>query len=542
MNIFDALTNKEKEMIEDYISFYAGSRNGVAAGLDYILRYWNAQKEKLYHIFGDNFILEKEIKVEKDVHHLERDIDSLLYDRTKDPGYYDRFWQAIRAIEKYYEDKGDVAGQPWPNEEYWVFKRLYSERCLSKNAWDYDPATIEINGKEVKIQAGAKPMRILQKIFNAHGYGSVFEEFRIKHSLVFNEKLLSGTLCLSIHPLDYMTMSDNDCNWDSCMNWRHEGSYRRGTVEMMNSDCMVVAYLKSTDGSLDFGRHSWNSKKWRELIICQPDGDFICGVKGYPMWNKNLEEAAVAWLKELMEQAGNEYGPIDTIYPWSNTYCYNDIEVYFDPDCDTMYNDFNDEVGHTGCFGVDTMENLKEHCQYHYNYSGDANCMTCGCDLYYEESEEWMLVCENCNGAIRCHDCGEYIDEDRAIWVDDEPLCEYCYDDATFIDPLTDETHLWSNHQKLRIMNKEEKLIYNCSINIFDDTLYDSKILKDAFGENVKKYNVNCSNRGWIWGEWRYCIDIADIDPERMEYVEDLFELDLEDYTTYDKFEARLYR
>ena len=34
MNIFDALTNKEKEMIEDYISFYAGSRNGVAAGLD----------------------------------------------------------------------------------------------------------------------------------------------------------------------------------------------------------------------------------------------------------------------------------------------------------------------------------------------------------------------------------------------------------------------------------------------------------------------------------------------------------------------------
>ena len=86
MNIFDALTNKEKEMIEDYISFYAGSRNGVAAGLDYILRYWNSQTEKLYHIFGDNFILEKEIKVEKDVHHLERDIDSLLYDRTKDPG------------------------------------------------------------------------------------------------------------------------------------------------------------------------------------------------------------------------------------------------------------------------------------------------------------------------------------------------------------------------------------------------------------------------------------------------------------------------
>ena len=52
MNIFDALTNKDREMIVDYINFYAGSRNGMTSPLDYVLRYWNSQKEKLYHIFG----------------------------------------------------------------------------------------------------------------------------------------------------------------------------------------------------------------------------------------------------------------------------------------------------------------------------------------------------------------------------------------------------------------------------------------------------------------------------------------------------------
>ena len=45
-------------------------------------------------------------------------------------------------------------------------------------------------------------------------------------------------------------MSDNDYGWDSCMGWMNEGEYRLGTVEMMNSPCIVVAYID--------GEEAWN--------------------------------------------------------------------------------------------------------------------------------------------------------------------------------------------------------------------------------------------------------------------------------------------
>ena len=90
-----------------------------------------------------------------------------------------------------------------------------------------------------------------------------FEDFRIKHSRILSEKEFIGRLSLSIHPLDFMTMSDNDSDWSSCMSWRTCGSYRRGTVEMMNSPCVVVAYLSASKPMvLDRGSHfKWNIKK-----------------------------------------------------------------------------------------------------------------------------------------------------------------------------------------------------------------------------------------------------------------------------------------
>ena len=93
---------------------------------------------------------------------------------------------------------------------------------------------------------------------------AIFEQMRIKHSQILNKKRLKGTLCLSIHPLDYITISDNNCDWDSCMTWTGDdcpGEYRLGTLEMMNSPSVVVAYLDSKEPyhPLDDGR-AWSNK------------------------------------------------------------------------------------------------------------------------------------------------------------------------------------------------------------------------------------------------------------------------------------------
>ena len=50
------------------------------------------------------------------------------------------------------------------------------------------------------------------------------------------------------------------------MSWFEKGEYRQGTVEMMNSECVVVAYLESTT-NMTIRDGEWNSKRWRELFV-----------------------------------------------------------------------------------------------------------------------------------------------------------------------------------------------------------------------------------------------------------------------------------
>ena len=105
---------------------------------------------------------------------------------------------------------------------------------LVDNKYTGEAFTIELkDGKQYVVSKGCKPMKALAKIAEAYDIDG-FEDFRICHSLVHNQKKIAGDITLSIHPFDYWTMSDNDCDWDSCMNWTNFGGYRQGTIEMMN--------------------------------------------------------------------------------------------------------------------------------------------------------------------------------------------------------------------------------------------------------------------------------------------------------------------
>ena len=141
---------------------------------------------------------------------------------------------------------------------------LVNHRNLATNSYSIgEPFEVNLpDGKILKVQKGTKPLRVLAKMaqaFNLEG----FEEFRLTHSRILNQKKMTGELCLSIHPMDFMTMSDNNSNWESCMSWSDYGCYRRGTVEMMNSECVVVAYLRAKEDMKVSEDLYWNNKKWR---------------------------------------------------------------------------------------------------------------------------------------------------------------------------------------------------------------------------------------------------------------------------------------
>jgi hypothetical protein len=202
-----------------------------------------------------------------------------------------------------------------------------------------------------------------------------------------------------------MTMSDNDEGWRSCMSWTRDGEYRAGTVEMMNSPYVIVAYIESDNKKLTIDDDFvWNSKKWRQLVMVTPE--LILGNKQYPYANHFIEEAVLKWVKELFEKIPEYQGFSDTISRIRNEEdCYYDdvskficFELYFD----AMYNDIYDDRA-----GILNIDYFQHNSHYDKNYSGIRNCMWCGEEITYSNSNETSDVC--------CCHCLE------------EHICDYCY-------------------------------------------------------------------------------------------------------------------
>ncbi len=262
------------------------------------------------------------------------------------------------------------------------------------------------------------------------------EAFRIVHSQILNTKNTRGRLCLSIHPMDYMTMSDNGCDWHSCMRWEDgEGEYHAGTVEMMTSSSVIVAYLESKDQWFPVhGEKAWSNKKWRELFIVTPD--FITGIKGYPYCSDTLENAVFEKLAELMKQnCGIAFNTKDVCRREGCAVTPSDANIYFKTTI--MYNDcsWND---------VDTI--FAENCSItedkDFFYGEGAHCIRCGeirSDSRDIEGCEDSLYCYDCSGRVVCSHCGEVIrDDDYETDPDGNPICCSCYDDLRHDDLIHD--------------------------------------------------------------------------------------------------------
>jgi hypothetical protein len=300
----------------------------------------------------------------------------------------------------------------------------------------YDP-----NGEFLfTLRRGMGVMKALGKVAKALTIEHLFEPFRNRHSMIFQNNKLSGTLHLSIHPLDYMTMSDNEHNWSSCMSWRNEGGYRAGTVEMMNSSFVVVAYF-TTGATLALPNgNPWNSKAWRTLLVVHPN--FITSVKGYPYQSAELASAALTFL-------GNTLGTYDT----SNIISFSEEEDEYSFDVPYhddyirieyitggfMYNDF----GSARHYHIWTnTKNLNPSHSLSVDYCGPHVCMECGDDIEcsWDDDDSGVVVCDYCSRASAvCPYCGARHLIDDMIWTDEGYVCEHCYEEEMEIDFIYEE-------------------------------------------------------------------------------------------------------
>lgn len=439
MALCNYLSDEDKSTFRNWVNMYGGMSDNrdpdlCVENVDYILRFWNEEKITLWKMLGEKFTISKDVTFKRSERQSRSDFEDCL-------GYWRIGYKFIREYQDFTADKRNLeTPDSYYNalykvnrlEDIMALRELTTFESLHNNIYTGDTFTItrSDDNQTLLVNKGAKISKLLGKLTKFFELSETkYEEFRIAHSQFLNQDTIKGTLCLSIHPMDYVTMSDNDSGWDSCMSWQNEGDYRIGTVEMMNSPCVLIAYLRAKE-DMEFGwgdkLSHWNNKKWRQLYIVTKD--LISDIRQYPWHNDELNGLCMKWIKDLATtNLGWEYSNLCTYFNNFRDANYNNfclelsdepysIDIY----CDKMYNDVYSKD--QKCFiGIDAPHEIE------IDYSGYSECMNCGREIN-DISDTCMLLCDDCSNAIRCSCCGDIIHDDDYYWIDDDTcLCYDCY-------------------------------------------------------------------------------------------------------------------
>ena len=443
--MLNLITENEKRMMMNYISDYAVKAEPVTkmADFDYIFRLWEkAKSEYLFNLFGGKLILETDMSFANPDKLVEKELDRAIY------GFGDAKNEDIAS---FIENIRNTARKAYGNSNtsaFWAISDLCRVEALVKNKYTEGTISFEspFTNKEIKVQNGCKAVRMLGKIAEDMGVKG-FEEFRTALSIITTKKDIKGKFCLSIHPFDYMTMSDNGYDWSSCMSWKEDGCYKQGTIEMMNSPMVVVAYFKSGEDDFvlnaDRPEEKWNNKKWRELFIINED--VITNIKAYPYLNSEFSRFALNWLVKLAREANfSDYENYHSEWSYESQPDYIDIEF----DTNNMYNDFEADCVQYSYFKKDL------HDLYCY-YSGEPECVYSGEEDPEFESEHSSLVSINIYENEVCECCGHRVRMGSMSHERGRAYCSECYYNLVS-DEITGEKLFPDEEMHLRVAYRED--------------------------------------------------------------------------------------
>ncbi len=349
-------------------------------------------------------------------------------------------------------------------ESQWGYSQL-AEFIENQEDGFFDNITVSDyrawNGKLIK--KGTKLVKAFKHFINNE---RSLTDIQNEASRIIQEDKIEGTLCLSVHPLDFLSLSENTYNWRSCH--ALDGEYRAGNLSYMMDRHTIICYLKATDSAKlpSFSDDVlWNSKKWRVLLYFSSDWKMIFAGRQYPFetsvginfvlhevlhkaklirndnryawtdWN-NLLIDKVTLTNEIGIEFNSPYVPIgnslialeDLVQNDPGSKHYNDVlysscykPIYAFKYSVNLFGDggipITTEVGTTFIIGG------KTYCLW----CGEEECLTGAdtmlcekCELEHGSSDNEMFT--------YCGSCGRRIFTDDAYGVGDEDICEDCYD------------------------------------------------------------------------------------------------------------------
>lgn len=329
-----------------------------------------------------------------------------------------------------------------------------------------------------------------------------------KASLLIQSTKITGYFCMSVHPLDYLSSSENNHNWRSCH--ALDGEFRSGNLSYMADNTTIVCYMKSKeDVILPHFPSSvpWNNKKWRMLLYVSNDWNTLISGRHYPYISKPLENFALETFRTFFA-IGNKY--TDWCYDKYNTYKINDDIIttnrllptkngmvreqdlikdatktplhYNDPLHSTVY-DYGFSEAYIDPYWQSLQEDgkeidLKASSNTQVVLGHKVNCCLCGknecvlgdtmlcidCEIQWgtEENENFTY----------CADCGQRIYIPEAIETEDGVYCPDCFSDYSRCANCND---LYKDKD---LIYDEETDLYYCE-SCYDEIMFDREHMED---------------------------------------------------------------
>lgn len=275
---------------------------------------------------------------------------------------------------------------------------------------------------------------------------------------------IEGNLYLSVHPLDFLTLSENNENWRSCHSL--DGEFRTGNLSYMVDKVTCIAYISNGKNQklIEFPNEvPWNSKKWRMLIHIGKNCVYYN--RQYPFDSRNILDEVATQLNSLLKRedsttplcigyrairnhagagllsymnmniGGRSYDARDIIN--SDDYkgfcdlisssLYEPVVTLRSEDLDNYTQEFAysyrpdaEDTEFKRLFGIKIGEDPRCPC-CGSGYSARADNFLCmDCIAEYDADIDFFLACSECGRKIHSND--------EVVWVEDGkvPICKKC--------------------------------------------------------------------------------------------------------------------
>lgn len=453
MELVDYVSEEDMQTLQEWIEI---NQSCTIPDMRAVLKYWNKNKRTMFKLLGKQLRYKVPFEIEMDKHLYYRQLNEIyeaphikyydkndtkpkLEERAGHP-FIDSFFDYIFNFPMEVEDGCrknlncpfyihwespifTFQTKHYSNQGYNVFTynlpTLFSHITIGQGHIVEDYVCTYKDKKPLVLPAGMKIMRAIQKLvyYIEYPYLDLFDMWRTDLSSLSSQTRIKANLVLSVHPLDFLTLSDNNCGWRSCVNFQNKGLYSNSLTEMMNSNCVIVAYFESTHKKFTFNYREIPNKSWRQLFYCHKD--IIVGGKSYPYGSNDISQAVLKIIQDLAAKNLEwkyQFGPQlykDMKYiDYENSYTGKEQEPH-DHQIKLYtygyYNDFAaDDSFNYWCVRNKVKEGGKRIC-----ISGPATCLVCGEKIYKNNRYEWLWE-EDVDGinesyaGVLCNDCCLY--------------------------------------------------------------------------------------------------------------------------------------